>query len=101
MGNHNNNGYSTDDESNNNNNNSNNNNRHINNTKKSMNLCVCSHSLPAELQTLCREFHKRFAKLEGEKYDLEWKNKMKNLEVITRYQSPNKRFNVVQSNATT
>merc|ERR1712200_266580 len=28
----------------------------------------------AELQTVCREFHKRLAGLESEKYDLEWKN---------------------------
>merc|ERR1712136_29930 len=35
----------------------------------------------AELQTVCREFHKRVSKLEGEKYDLEWKSKMKNSEI--------------------
>jgi len=49
--------------------------------KKKINELVCSHSLPAELQTVCREFHKRLAGLESEKYDLEWKNKMKNLEI--------------------
>lgn len=41
-------------------------------------LCL---SLLAELQTLCKEFHKRIASLEGDKYDLEWRAKMKNLEV--------------------
>jgi len=65
--------------------------------KKKINELVCSHSLPAELQTVCREFHKRLAGLESEKYDLEWKNKMKNLEVITRYQSPNRQYGSIQS----
>jgi len=50
-------------------------------------LCVSSVSLPAELQTICKEFHKRVSSLEGDKYDLEWKSKMKNLEVKTQ---PNK-----------
>ncbi len=45
-------------------------------------VCLCL-SLPAELQTICKEFHKRISVLEGDKYDLEWKNKMKNLEVNT------------------
>jgi len=35
----------------------------------------------AELQTICKEFHKRVSNLEGDKYDLEWKSKMKNLEI--------------------
>lgn len=50
--------------------------------------CVClslslSVSLPAELQTVCKIFHKRISGLEADKYDLEWKNKMKYLEVNT------------------
>lgn len=46
----------------------------------SLSLSLCS--LLAELQTLCKEFHKRISLLEADKYDLEWKNKMKSLEVI-------------------
>lgn len=60
-------------------------------------LCLSvSISLPAELQTICKEFHKRVSILEADKYDLEWKNKMKNLEVNTA-RLYTKRFFSVQS----
>jgi len=35
----------------------------------------------AELQTICREYHARLGKLESEKYDVEWLNRVKDMEI--------------------
>jgi len=35
----------------------------------------------AELQTLCKEYHNKIGKLESDKYDLEWTNKIKEHEI--------------------
>lgn len=35
----------------------------------------------AELQTVCKEYHTKIARLESDKWDLEWQNKVKDYEV--------------------
>jgi len=35
----------------------------------------------AELQTICKEYHTKIARLESDKYDLEWQNGVKDLEI--------------------
>ncbi|XP_021948307.1 troponin I isoform X4 [Folsomia candida] len=35
----------------------------------------------AELQTVCREYHSKILRLEGDKYDLEWQSRVKDYEI--------------------
>jgi len=35
----------------------------------------------AELQTICREYHEKIVRLEGDKYDLEWQSRVKDYEI--------------------
>jgi len=51
----------------------------------------------AELQTICKEYHAKIAELETFKYDLEWQNKVKDLEVKINVKEINMTNNCVLS----
>lgn len=42
----------------------------------------------AELQTICKEYHAKICELESHKYDVEWLNRVRDMEVIVKSYAP-------------